>query len=134
MHELGKHIHIVFANTKFEYFEKFNHALRTTDILWTKPSELSFYAALGIPLVIAPPIGSQERFNRLWIEGIGCGAYQEDPDYTQEWLFDWIESGWLAEAAMQGFIEAPKYGTFNIEKIIAEKITDMRQVGTVLPF
>ncbi len=133
-HELGKHIHIVFANTKFDYFDKFDRALRTTDILWTKPSELSFYAALGIPLVIAPPIGSQERFNRLWVESIGCGAYQEDPDYTAEWLFDWLESGWLAEAALQGFIEAPKYGTFNIEKIISEKIIDIRQLGTVLPY
>ena len=28
--------------------------MRTTDILWTKPSELSFYCGLGIPIVMAP--------------------------------------------------------------------------------
>lgn len=134
MHELGKHIHIIFANSKYEYFEKFDHALRATDILWTKPSELSFYAALGLPIVIAPPIGSQERFNKFWLESIGCGAYQENPDYVGEWLFDWLKSGWLAEAAMQGFIEAPKFGTFNIEKIIGEKITDVKQLETILPY
>ena len=28
--------------------------MRTTDILWTKPSELSFYCGLGIPIIMAP--------------------------------------------------------------------------------
>ncbi|MBI4090567.1 MAG: hypothetical protein HY422_00935 [Candidatus Komeilibacteria bacterium] len=132
--ELGKHIHIIFANSKNEYFAKFNEALRTTDILWSKPSELSFYTALGIPLIIAPPIGSQERFNRKWVESIGSGGFQEDPEYAHEWLFDWIRSGWLAEAAIQGFVEAPKFGTFNIAKIISEKPSEMKAMGTVLPY
>lgn len=134
MRELGKHLFIHCSNTKKDYFEKFNTILRTTDILWSKPSELSFYTALGIPLVIAPPIGSQEHFNRRWVETIGSGTFQEDPEYAHEWLFDWLDSGWLAEAAMQGFVEAPKYGLYNITKIVSEKITQVKEMEMVLPY
>ena len=49
---------------------------------------------------------------------IGAGFEQYDPRYTHEWLFDWINSGILAEAAMNGFINAPKRATEYIEKII----------------
>ena len=63
-------------------------------------------------------MGSQEEFNRRWLLKYGFGISQENPDYTQEWLFDWLENGYLAEAAMQGFIEGKKSGTFNIQKII----------------
>jgi len=131
---LGRGVEIVFARSKEAYFDAFNRALRTTDILWTKPSELSFYCALGIPIVLAPPIGSQEVFNRTWLRTVGAAASQNPPEYTNEWLFDWVESGWLAEAAMQGFVEAPKFGTHNIEKIIQKKPTEARKVQMVLQY
>lgn len=118
--EIGKKIHIILANNKTDYFSKFNQALRTTDILWTKPSELCFYSALGIPIIMATPIGSQEDFNQEWLRKLGAGIRQYDPKYCGEWLFDWINSGWLAEAAMRGYIEAPQSGIFKIEKIIAK--------------
>lgn len=111
-------ITIIYDEQKMEYFEKFNEALLTTDILWTKPSELSFYAALGIPIIIAPSIGSQEDYNRAWLHSIGAGFEQEDPRYTHQWLFDWLESGWLAEAAVSGFLHAPKNGTYHIEEVV----------------
>lgn len=110
------HIHIVFAENKLHYFQKFNEILRTTDILWTKPSELSFYCALGIPIIIAEPIGSQEKFNREWLIETGAGLEQKKVEYTDEWLFDWLKSGKLAEAAMEGFLETPKAGVFNIAR------------------
>jgi len=56
----GKGIDIIFELTKKEYFEKFNKKLNETDILWTKPSELSFYCALGLPVVVTAPLGNQE--------------------------------------------------------------------------
>ena len=117
---LGKSIEIIFERKIEDYFQKFNQALRKTDILWTKPSELSFYAALGIPIIVAPPIGSQEEFNMRWLLKSGFGLSQEDPNYIKEWLFDWLEKGYLAEAAMEGFVEGEKLGTFKIEKIISK--------------
>ncbi len=117
---LNKSIEIIWGEDIESYFKKFNQALRKTDILWTKPSELSFYTALGLPIIIAPPIGSQEDFNKQWLLRLGSAIPQENPDYTTQWLFDFLESGWFAEAAMQGFIEAEKSGTSNIKKIIAK--------------
>jgi hypothetical protein len=77
--------------------------------------------ALGIPLIIAPPIGAHEFYNQKWLLDMGSGINQEKPEYTDEWLTDLLESGRLAEAAMQGFIEAPKLGTYNIERIVLSK-------------
>jgi hypothetical protein len=107
-------VEILWAISLWDYFAKFNKALRTTDILWTKPSELSFYCALGIPIVMAPPIGSQEDFNREWLLNVGAAMDQYDPRYTHEWLFDYLKDGWFAEAAMHGFLDAEKMGTYNI--------------------
>ena len=67
---------------------------------------------------MASPIGSQEFFNRRWLEAIGGGLDQLDSKYLNQWLFDWINSGWLAEAALQGFLDAPKLGAYKIEQII----------------
>jgi hypothetical protein len=115
--ELNDSIEIIFAKEIEDYFQIFNEALRKTDILWTKPSELSFYTALGLPIIISPTIGSQEEFNKRWLLKSGFGVLQENPDYTNQWLFDWLEKGYLAKAAMQGFIEGEKLGTINIRKI-----------------
>lgn len=109
---------VLSGKTMEDYFSKFNQALRTTDILMTKPSELSFYTGLGIPIIIEPSIGSQEDFNRRWLMHVGSGVLQENPKYTDEWLLDLLHAGDLAEMAMQGFIETKALGTYNIEKII----------------
>ncbi len=122
-----KSIEIIFEKNIKSYFEKFNKALRKTDILWTKPSELSFYTGLGLPIIVAPPIGSQEYFNRQWLLRLGSAIPQENPSHTDQWLFDFLKSGWFAEGAMQGLIEAEKLGTYNIEKV-AVRDTRLRRV------
>lgn len=114
----NQNIEIIFEKEINSYFQKFNFALRKTDILWTKPSELSFYSALGIPIIIASPIGSQEEFNKRWLLKSGFGLFQEDLAHIEQWLFDWLKKGYLAEAAMESFIEGEKLGTINIQKII----------------
>ncbi len=131
---LGKNIKIIHAPNKESYFRKFNRALRTTDILWTKPSELSFYTALGLPIIMTKPIGSQEEFNRKWLMTIASGIDQDDVTYANQWLFDWLDSGWFAEAAMEGFMEAPKFGTYNIQKIISHKVAETKTMKTVLQY
>jgi len=114
----GGNINILFHQEKMEYFDLFNQALLSTDILWTKPSELSFYAGLGLPIIMAPTIGSQEVFNQTWLHSIGAGMEQQDPAYTHQWLFDWINTGWLAKAALEGYLDAPRMGTYLIEDIV----------------
>lgn len=115
---LNKSLKIIFALEKEDYFKVFAEALRTTDVLWTKPSELVFYSALGLPIIMAPPLGSQEVFNRLWLKTVGAGISQNDPRYTHEWLFDWVKSGWLAEAAMSGYLDGRQFGVRNIIDVV----------------
>lgn len=114
----NENVRIIFNEDKIKYFSLFNQVLRETDILWTKPSELTFYSGLGIPIIMSEPIGSQEHYNREWLLAIGAGIDSKNPKYSNEWLFDWLDSGWLAEAAMQGFLDAPNLGTYNIEDLV----------------
>ncbi len=115
---LGNNLNIIFAWDKPNYFKSLNYALHTTDILWSKPSELSFYTGLGLPIIIAPPIGAHEHYNKKWLIELGSGFPQENPEYTDEWLCDWLDSGRLAEAAFEGFMAAPNLGTYNIEDVV----------------
>jgi hypothetical protein len=112
------HLRIIYSSIKDEYFRLFAQAIRSTDILWTKPSELSFYCGLGIPIIMSPSIGAQEVFNRRWLLEIQSGISQEDPEYTSEWLFDLWREGRLAESAWDGFLKARKYGTYKIQEIL----------------
>jgi hypothetical protein len=116
--KVGGGVRVIFALDKGTYFQRFNQALRTTDILWTKPSEISFYTALGLPVISAPPIGAQEISNREWLEHIGSGFLQEDLRYLSDWFFYILASGRFAEAAWQGFLEAPNLGTYHIEDLV----------------
>ncbi len=132
--QLGKNIKIIFGESTEDYFRKFNRALRKVDVLWTKPSELSFYTALGLPIIISLPIGSQEEFNRKWLVTIGSGIDPEDIEHVDQWFFDWINSGWFARAAMQGFMEGGKYGTYNIEKFIKHRLAEVKAVKMTLQY
>jgi hypothetical protein len=114
-------VKVIYALDKRAYFAAFNQELHETDIIWTKPSEMSFYTALGIPIIIAPPVGAHEKFNQQWLSHIGSGFVQEDPKYADQWLFYVLETGKYAEAAWDGFMEAPNQGTHNIEKAIFGK-------------
>ena len=111
-------INIIYSEDMTEYFDMFNKAMRSTDILWTKPSELSFYCALGLPIIMAPAIGSQEKANRKWLNEIRAGIKQLKPEYTDQWLPEMIKNGSLAEAAWFGFLKARKLGTHNIIEIL----------------
>ncbi|MEK7512719.1 MAG: hypothetical protein AAB601_00790 [Patescibacteria group bacterium] len=116
--ELGRGVFVRFATTKDEYFPLFSRVFAETDILWTKPSELSFYAALGVPLLLAPPVGSQEDRNREWLLSLGAGMDALPASRAGRWLPELVESGALARAAARGFEKIERKGTENIMGII----------------
>ena len=118
---LDNGLEIVFDVEPFRYLDKFNACLRRTDVLWTKPSELVFYSGLGLPIIMAPPIGTHEELNKRWLQEIHAGVKEAGPaEYCHEWLFDLRETGRLAEAAWDGFLKVRKLGTFKIEKLVCE--------------
>ncbi len=111
---LGRGLEILAATDMDDYFGQFEVLLARTDVLWTKPSELTFYAALGLPLVCSPPVGVHERYNRRWAREGGAGLKQRDPRFASEWLADWLADGTLAGAAWSGFARLPKLGLYHI--------------------
>jgi len=117
----GSGVKVIFASDKLKYFKIFNSVLRETDILWTKPSELSFYAALGVPIIMSTPVGSQEDFNREWLLNIGSGVDSPEAEFVDEWLPDLLNSGRLARAAVDGFLNANSLGVYKIEKLLLKK-------------
>lgn len=112
-------VKIVYHEDKNEYFREFNKIMRDTDLLWTKPSELSFYCGLGIPIILAPPIGPHEIYNQRWLRDLGAGVHQSDPQYCGEWLMDYLLDGKLSLAAWDGFLYARKLGALKIKEVLA---------------
>jgi hypothetical protein len=96
------------------YFRAFNALCGEADILWTKPSELTFFAALGLPLLLSPAVGAQERYNQRWAVENGAGLAQHELQLAGAWLDEWLADGTLAAAAFGGFTRLPKQGLYRI--------------------
>ncbi len=111
---LGGPLEILSAPSFADYYARFNDLLARTDVLWTKPSELVFYGALGIPLVLAPPVGVHEWYNRRWARESGAGLKQREARFAAEWISDWLADGVLAAAAWAGYMRLPKFGLYRI--------------------
>jgi hypothetical protein len=115
-HDLAGHpgVRVVAASDLDGYFRACNALLAEADILWTKPSEMTFYAALGLPLVLSPPVGTQEIYNRRWAIESGAALEQRDLRFSGEWLGEWLDDGVLAGAAWNGFTRLPTRGLYRI--------------------
>ncbi len=96
------------------YFERFDELLAETDVLWTKPSELVFYSALGIPLLLSPPLGVHESYNLRWAREHGTGLKQRNPRFIGERLRELLNEGDLAAAAWNGHRRLPYRGLYQI--------------------
>jgi hypothetical protein len=111
-------VRVIYGETMALYFDAFTQTIRHTDVLWTKPSELSFYAGLGLPIIMAPTIGAQEEFNRKWLQEIQAGIPQDYPEYAHEWLMELLERGRLAESAWDGFLKGRHFGTYKVMEVL----------------
>lgn len=111
-------VEVFLATTLDEYFPRFNALLAETDVLWTKPSEMTFFAALGLPLVLSAPVGVHERYNRRWAIENGSGLKQRDPRHAGYWIREWLAEGTLAAAAWSGFLRLPKFGLYQIVETV----------------
>src|SRR5438067_1339179 len=107
-------IEVLEERDTLKYLRGFNALLARTDVLWTKPSEMTFFAALGLPVIAAPPVGVHEERNLRWAVELGAALEQGDPDRAGDWLPRWIEDGTLARAAWKGYQNLPKLGLYEI--------------------
>ncbi len=118
---LGGRVRVLYERDFESYYAAFNATLASADILWTKPSELTFYAALGLPLVVSPPVGTHERHNRRYLRRLGAGLDQERPNQARGWLGEWLADGSLAGAAWSGFLRMPRAGTWKISEAVTTR-------------
>ncbi len=130
---LGQGVEILHRQGLDDYFTAMNALLARTDVLWTKPSEMCFYAALGIPLVCGSPVGVHERLNRRWVREAGAGVKQRDARFAADWLGDMLSEGTLAAAAWAGFMRLPKFGLYRILEAVAAGSGAWPQVDAVEP-
>ncbi len=104
----------------FGYIRRFNQLLARADALWSKPSEMTFFAGLGLPFISAPPVGVHETWNLRWAADRGAGLQQHDPALAGGWLQEWIEDGVLAGAAWAGYERLPQLGLYEIGDELAQ--------------
>jgi hypothetical protein len=110
----GEGVEVLLEPDAASYFRRVHGALGGIDVLWTKPSEMTFFAALGIPLVLAPPLGGHERRNRRRALRAGVGDDQVAPGDQVRRLLDERESGALARRSWNGLRRLIPDGTYRI--------------------
>lgn len=116
---VGPSARLLFEPDFRSYYRSFNETLASADVLWTKPSELTFYAALGLPLVLARPLGVHERRNRDLALTLGAGVNGRASRETALRLPSLLADGTLAAAAWSGFSRMPRDGARRIAEELA---------------
>lgn len=104
------------------YFRRFEALMAETDILWTKPSELTFFGALGLALLLAPPLGEHERFNRRWARERGAGLAQRRSWKAGHWIGEWLEDGLFAASAFTAARHLPGQGLYRTIDHLATRL------------
>jgi UDP-N-acetylglucosamine:LPS N-acetylglucosamine transferase len=114
-------VEVVAADDFHELYSRFNELLERTDVLWTKPSELSFYAALGLPLILDDPVGAHEHANARWLLDAGAALGRPAPVKIEETIGSWLNDGTLADCALRGFERLPRGG---LSRIVSRVLND----------
>lgn len=118
---------IMFDENLFTSFDRFDSALKSADLIITKPGELVFYAGLGIPMVFLPPIGGHEAKNREYLLENRCAVDMGVVSEFPQWLEESRRSERLLELAEMGYRNLPKTGTFDIDEIVKGKVDQPTQ-------
>jgi hypothetical protein len=116
-------VEILYADDFDDYYRRFNDRLADTDLLWTKPSELVFYAALGLPLILDDPIGHHEWHNRNWAFETGVALERPDPRHAATWLDDHLRRGTFCEVAERAHAGLPRDGADRIADALQQEFT-----------
>lgn len=100
------------------YLRRFEACLAATDVLFTKPSEMTFFGALGLPLALTTPLGFHEGINGRLARRKGFGLDAPHAHDAARWLLDRRADGSLARAAWAGYARMPKHGTYLVADLV----------------
>ena len=98
------------------YAARFHARLADLDVLWTKPSEITFFGPAGFALALTTPLGAQEHANRAWARRLGAALDAADLRHAGAWLDRHLADGSLARVAYAAATRMPRHGT---ERILA---------------
>jgi len=101
------------------YLEQLSVVLAGADVLWTKPSEMTFFAGLGLPLLLAPSLGKHEEHNARTVLRRGAALRAGSARHAARWLPGLLSEGRLAAAAWAGWRRLPSHGTRRILSLVA---------------
>jgi hypothetical protein len=118
----GSMVEILYEPDFNDAYRRFNRALAGADILWTKPSELSFYAALGLPLLLEAPVGAHEDRNRAMVVDAGAAADRPRPGEVAARLRCGLANGWFIRAAERGRHRLPATGLYEIASVVSREL------------
>jgi hypothetical protein len=128
----GTGIQVLFSREPGQYFRHFEDCIEEADLLWTKPSELVFYAALGLPILLAPPVGGQERANRDWLLSNESALDAGSPAVLDQRLDDLLSKGDLCRIAWNAYSRLDRNGLDRIHKVIHAPVEDGIALGGMI--
>jgi hypothetical protein len=117
-------IEVLFEPRFVDYYRTFNRLLASADLLWTKPSELVFYGALGLPLVLEAPVGDHERRNRELVIGEGVAVDRPADSDVAGWIGHRLRTGWFDNAAANGRCRLDARGIHAITTFVRTELYD----------
>lgn len=114
-------------------FRSFTSLMPSIDVLWTAPNSWVFYAGLGIPLIVQPPVGEHEEAQYAWVRGIQAGLPPLELETLSEWILDWKRSGGLARLAWNGYGSAASMGYERLLHTLEGKRPDEEPLHGTIP-
>jgi hypothetical protein len=99
-------------------FRQYNAALRTADLLVTKPGELVFYAALGVPQILLPCVGRHEQANRSFLVDQGCALDFPGCKGFAQWMETHRAAGDFDRIIDRSLAVLPQRGAFHIDEVM----------------
>lgn len=130
---LGSSLVVHTHDNETQAFESFAQALPDMDLLWTTPNPWVFYAGLGIPVIVQPPVGGQEEARYAWVRGVQAGLPPLELQTAGDWLLDWKRSGGLARLAWNGYGSAPSMGLTRLKQLIEGKHPHDEKLHATIP-
>jgi hypothetical protein len=114
---LGKAIRILACDSLGDYLARFEAELSEADLLLTKPSELTFCAALGLPLLLSAPVGVHEERNQQWAAQYSAALDLPEIGKVGWWLRARLADGSLARIAWNGYTRLTATGVYDIAEL-----------------
>lgn len=109
-------VRVIGTETFDAHAAAFTASLARADVLWTKPSELTFYAALGLPLALADAVGVQEERNRDWLLARGLSVRAASDEGLLAWMC--THRAELAAQAERGAERGLRTGTASVVAMV----------------